>query len=161
VAPLAPDQHPDLTTRERVALQTRDGACQTCHTMINPLGFALEEFDAIGRFRTAEPRGGTSRPIDASGSYLPRAGTAATFRGGRELAAYVASSPDAHEAFVQALFHALVKQPARAWGPDTLERLTAAFAAEGFEIRRLLVDIMTVAAFPPAAHPTLIPEATP
>ncbi|MCE2727617.1 MAG: DUF1592 domain-containing protein [Planctomycetaceae bacterium] len=161
VDPLAPDQHPDLTTRERVALQTRDGACQTCHTMINPLGFALEEFDPIGRFRTAEDRGGKSRLIDASGSYLPRAGTAATFRGARELAAYVASSPDAHEAFVRTLFHALVKQPAQAWGPDTLERLTAAFAAAGFDIRRLLVDIMTVAAFPPAADPTAIPEATP
>jgi len=161
VAPLAPDQHPSLTTRERVALQTRDGACQTCHTMINPLGFALEEFDAIGRFRAAEPRGGTSRPIDASGSYLPRAGTAATFRGGRELAAYVASSPDAHEAFVQALFHTLVKQPVRAWGPDTLERLTAAFAAEGFDIRRLIVDIMMVAAFPPAVPPTATREPTP
>jgi hypothetical protein len=129
--------------------------------MINPLGFALEEFDPIGRFRTAEDRGGKSRLIDASGSYLPRAGTAATFRGARELAAYVASSPDAHEAFVRTLFHALVKQPAQAWGPDTLERLTAAFAAAGFDIRRLLVDIMTVAAFPPAADPTAIPEATP
>ena len=160
VAPLPPDQHPDLTTRERVALQTRGVACQTCHTMINPLGFALEEFDAIGRFRTAEDRGGALRPIDASGSYLPRAGAEATFHGGRELAAYVASSPDAHEAFVQALFHAVVKQPVRAWGPDTLERLTAAFATQGFDIRRLLVDIMTVAAFPPAV-PSTAAEATP
>ena len=162
VPPLAAVQHPDLTTRERVALQTRDVACQTCHTMINPLGFALEEFDAIGRFRAAEARGGTLRPIDASGSYLPRAGAEATFRGGHELAAYVAASPDAHEAFVQALFHALVKQPVRAWGPDTLERLTTAFAAGGFDVRRLLVDIMTVAAFPPApASPPTPATATP
>ncbi len=162
VPPLAAEQHPDLTTRERVALQTRDVACQTCHTMINPLGFALEEFDAIGRFRAAEVRGDTLRPIDASGSYLPRTGAEATFRGGHELAAYVAASPDAHEAFVQALFHAVVKQPVRAWGPDTLGDLTAAFAAAGFDIRRLLVDIMTVAAFPPApATPTTPAEATP
>ena len=159
VTPLAPAAHPDLTTRERVALQTRSVACQTCHTMINPLGFALEEFDALGRHRTVEPSGDAARPIDASGSYLPRTGPEATFTGARELAAYVAASPDAHEAFVQSLFHAVVKQPARAWGPDTLGNLCRAFAAGGCDIRRLLVDIMEVAAFPPAPPPP--PEAAP
>ena len=149
IAPLAPDQHPDLTTRERVALQTSAVACQTCHTMINPLGFALEDFDPIGRYRTAESNGSIEKPINAAGSYLPREGPEATFKGSRELAAYVATSRDAHEAFVQSLFHALVKQPMRAWGPDTLDNLRKSFAAGDFDIRRLLVDIMTVAALPP------------
>jgi hypothetical protein len=149
VAPLAPEQHPDLTTRERVALQTSAVACQTCHTMINPLGFALEEFDAIGRHRAAEKHGDTEKPVDSSGSYLPREGSEATFKGARELAAYVASSRDAQEAFVQSLFHALVKQPMRAWGPDTLENLRASFEKGGFDIRRLLVDIISMAATPP------------
>ena len=149
IAPLAPDQHPDLTTRERVALQTSAVACQTCHTMINPLGFALEDFDPIGRYRTAESNGSIEKPINAAGSYLPREGPEATFKGSRELAAYVATSRDAHEAFVQSLFHALVKQPMRAWGPDTLDNLRKSFAAGGCDIRRLLVDIMTVAALPP------------
>jgi hypothetical protein len=153
VTPLAPDLHPDLSTRERVALQTSSVACQTCHTMINPLGFALEEFDPIGRYRTAEIRGDVQRPIDASGSYLPREGPQATFRGARELAATIATSRDAQEAFVQQLFHALVKQPMRAWGPDTLETLRKQFAANNCDIRRLLVDIMTVAALPPPASP--------
>jgi hypothetical protein len=149
VAPIAPEQHPDLTTRERVALQTRAVACQTCHTMINPLGFALEEFDAIGRRRLSEGSGPAQKPIDPTGSYLPREGQQASFRGARELAAYIATSPDAGEAFVQNLFHALVKQPVRAWGPETLENLRAGFEKSGFDIRRLLVDIMTVAALPP------------
>ena len=154
VTPLAPDLHPHLSTRERVALQTSSVACQTCHTMINPLGFALEEFDPIGRYRTAEIRGDMQKPIDASGSYLPREGPQATFRGARELAATIASSRDAQEAFVQQLFHALVKQPTRAWGPDTLETLRQRFAANNCDIRRLLVDIMTVAALPPPAPQT-------
>lgn len=149
IAPLAPDQHPDLTTRERVALQTSAVACQTCHTMINPLGFALEDFDPIGRYRTLEINGSVEKPINATGSYLPREGLEATFKGTRELAAYVATSRDAQEAFVQSLFHALVKQPLRAWGPDTLDNLRKSFAAGDFDIRRLLVDIMTVAALPP------------
>ena len=153
VTPLAPDLHPHLSTRERVSLQTSSVACQTCHTMINPLGFALEEFDPIGRYRTAEIRGDVQKPIDASGSYLPREGPQATFRGARELAATIATSRDAQEAFVQSLFHALVKQPMRAWGPDTLEALRKQFAANNCDIRRLLVDIMTVAALPPPASP--------
>lgn len=149
VAPLAPEEHPDLTTRERVALQTSAVACQTCHTMINPLGFALEEFDAIGRHRAAEVRGDVEKPIDASGSYLPREGPVAAFRGARELAAYLTSSRDAQEAFVQSLFHALVKQPVRAWGSNALENLRTSFEVGGFDIRRLVVDIMVVAAVPP------------
>jgi hypothetical protein len=154
IAPLAADQHPDLTTRERVTLQTEAVACQTCHTMINPLGFALEEFDAVGRHRTAEKRGDGDRTIDASGSYLPREGEEAAFRGARELAAYVATSGDAKEAFVQSLFHAVVKQPVRAWGPDTLATLCRSFEAGGFDIRRLMVDIVVVASLPPQPSAT-------
>ena len=63
--PLAPDLHPDLTTRDRVALQTSPESCLSCHSMINPLGFALENFDAVGRHR-AEEKG---KPVDATGSY--------------------------------------------------------------------------------------------
>jgi hypothetical protein len=148
-APVPPEQHPDLTTRERIALQTSGVACQTCHTMINPLGFALEEFDAVGRHRAAERSNAGEKPIDASGSYRPRTGSPATFRGGRELAAYVAMSADAQEAFVQAVFHSLVKQPVRAWGPDALESLRRSFEEAGFDIRRLLVDIIVMAATPP------------
>ena len=153
IAPLAPDTHPDLTTRQRVTLQTEAVACQTCHTMINPLGFALEEFDAVGRYRAGERRGDEVRPIDATGSYQPREGPEATFRGGRELAAYLVESPDAREAFVQQLFHALVRQPVRAWGPDTLPGLTRSFGDSGCDIRRLSVDIMKVACFPPETPP--------
>jgi hypothetical protein len=153
ITPLAPDIHPDLTTRERVTLQTEAVACQTCHTMINPLGFALEEFDAIGRYRAEQRMGDAARPIDSTGSYQPRTGPEATFRGGRELAAYIMNSPDAREAFVQQLFHALVRQPVRAWGPDTLETLTRSFGESGCDLRRLAVDIMKVACFPPEASP--------
>jgi hypothetical protein len=157
IAPLAPDLHPTLSTRERVTLQTSSVACQTCHTMINPLGFALEEFDPVGRHRTAERRGDIEKPIDASGSYLPRDGDEASFRGARELAAVIVGSRDAQEAFVRNLFHAVVKQPPRAWGSDTVESLRASFVAAEFDIRRLLVDIIVTASVPPPASATAAP----
>ena len=150
VAPLAPDLHPGLSARQRVTLQTSPAACQGCHAVINPLGFALEDFDAIGRFR------GESG-IDAAGSYVPREGPEVQFEGADGLAAYLVTSADAEEAFLQSLFHALVRQPIRAWGPETLPRLRQSFAAKGFDIREAVVDIMKVAAFPPVSP---LPEMT-
>jgi hypothetical protein len=71
----------------------------------------------------------------------------------------LAGSRDAQEAFVRNLFHAVVKQPMRAWGADTLESLRTSFAANDCDVRRLLVDIMAVAALPPPAAPQTPPPA--
>ena len=146
VAALAPDLHPGLSTRDRITLQTSPVSCQVCHAAINPLGFALEEYDSIGRRRSADGLA----PVDAAGSYLPRGGAAVSFVGGKELSAFVATSRDAEEAFLQALFHAEVRQPLQAWGPGTLEELRQRFESDGCDIRAAVVDIMRVAAFPPA-----------
>ncbi len=67
--------------------------------------------------------------------------------GARELAAFLAGSEETHAAFVEQLFHYMVKQPVRAFGTDRAERLRRFFAENGFHIRRLLVEIATVAAF--------------
>jgi hypothetical protein len=148
VAPVAADLHPGLTTRERVAQQTAPVGCQSCHIIINELGFSLESFDAVGRFRREEVAGGMARPIDASGSYVPREGDSVAFDGSRELAVFLATSPDCQEAFVQDLFHALAKQPVRAWGEDMLPHLQQRFTENGYDIRHLVVDIIKVTARP-------------
>lgn len=140
--PLAPSLHPDLTTRERVGLQTRDASCQTCHALINPLGFTLENFDAIGRFRTQEG----PKEVDASGEYLPRLGVKVDFHGARELAVYLAQSEEAQAAFVEKLFHFAVQQPIRAYGSETSAQLRKSFAASGFQLRKLLIEIAITAA---------------
>jgi mono/diheme cytochrome c family protein len=137
-APLAAEIVPDLTTRERVALQTKPQACQSCHNMINPLGFTLENFDAVGRFREAE----NGKPIDASGAYQTRSGEVVRLNGVRGLATFLAASPEVHEAFVERVFHHLVKQPVRAYGPNRLEELRQSFAQNGYSVRRLMVEIM-------------------
>ena len=133
VAPLVADLHPDLTTRERVALQTKPEACQACHAMINPLGFSLEHFDAVGRFRREEK----GRPIDATGVYQTRHGKMVQFTGVRDLASFLAASEETHSAFVEQLFHYLVKQPIRAFGPDELPSSKESFAKHDFNLRRL------------------------
>jgi hypothetical protein len=145
VAPLAADLHPGLTTRQRVELQTQPESCQSCHTMINHLGFALEHYDAVGRYRGGEK----GRPIDATGWYETRAGDRVAFDGVGELAAFLAASEETHSAFVQQLFHYLVKQPIRAFGRPVLPNLRRSFAANNFDLRKLMVEIMTTSARAP------------
>ncbi|HWP85477.1 MAG TPA: DUF1592 domain-containing protein [Terriglobia bacterium] len=52
-----------LTMREQMAQHRDNPACSGCHKMMDPIGFALENFDAVGRWRTTE----LGVPIDASG----------------------------------------------------------------------------------------------
>lgn len=144
-APLAPDLHASLTTRERVALQTSPKECMVCHTMINPMGFALENYDAVGRFRKEEK----GKPVDTSGSYQSRSGEVAGFDGPEELAAFLASSPEAHAAFVQQMFQYLVKQPLNAFGDHALKDLTESFERHDYDIRKLMVEIMASSALTP------------
>ena len=145
VAPLAPDLHPDLTTRQRVAIQTQPESCRSCHGMINPLGFTLEHFDALGRYRKEEK----GKPIDATGSYETRSGETVKFSGVRDLAAYLTTSGEAHSAFVQQLFHYLIKQPIGAFGRQELPELRRFFVAHDFNIRKLMVEIMASSALTP------------
>lgn len=49
-----PPLDPNMTTRERWTQKTSLPVCMTCHSQINPLGFALESFDSLGRVRTQE-----------------------------------------------------------------------------------------------------------
>jgi cytochrome c553 len=143
--PLPAELHPELTTRERVALQTKPEACRSCHSVINPLGFTLENFDAVGRFRDKEK----GRPIDATGAYLTRSGERVQFAGVRHLAAFLAGSEEVHDAFVEQVFHHLVKQPIRAFGAGRLAELRQAFAGHGFSVQRLVVDIVAASALAP------------
>jgi hypothetical protein len=53
-----------LSVRERIAEHRRDATCSPCHNLMDPLGLALERFDAVGRRRTTE----AGATIDVSGS---------------------------------------------------------------------------------------------
>ncbi len=140
--PVPADLHPDMTTRERVAMQTKPTFCAGCHSRINPLGFTLERFDAIGRIRDKE----NGKPIDSTGSYRSLAGQVTPFSGARDLGRYLADSEEAHAAFVEKLFQYVVKQPIRAYGPQALPELQRSFDSNGCSIRKLMVDIMAESA---------------
>ena len=141
-APVSPDLHPDLTTRQRVNLQTGSGSCVNCHQKINGLGFTLENFDAAGRYRTEERK----KRLDATGQYVTTSDQTVNIDGVEELARFLATSQDAKRAFVRRAFQYFVKQPPAAFGPETLDRLTDSFANGNHNIRLLLVEIAVLAA---------------
>jgi Protein of unknown function (DUF1592)/Protein of unknown function (DUF1588)/Protein of unknown function (DUF1585)/Protein of unknown function (DUF1595)/Protein of unknown function (DUF1587)/Planctomycete cytochrome C len=59
-----------LSVRERLAEHRANAACASCHNMMDPVGFSLENFDAVGRWRTLEE----GKPIDVTGG-LPDGST--------------------------------------------------------------------------------------
>ena len=69
------------TTRQKFEQHSTDPLCKGCHSQMDPIGFGLEGFDAIGRFRTLEH----GLPVDDSG-YLTDADVTGPFRGPAQLA---------------------------------------------------------------------------
>ncbi|MEZ6146686.1 MAG: DUF1585 domain-containing protein [Planctomycetaceae bacterium] len=53
----------DLPVRQRLAAHRANATCASCHNLIDPIGLALENFDAVGRWRDVE----AGLPVDASG----------------------------------------------------------------------------------------------
>ena len=82
----AHDGAPPKSSRERLAHHRADPVCASCHSRIDPLGFALENYDVIGRWRNEE--GG--KPVDNSGELAD--GT--KFRGPDELKAALLERKD-------------------------------------------------------------------
>ncbi len=65
-----PPQGEKVTIRQKLAVHATDANCASCHAKIDPLGFAWENYDAIGQWRTCEriPTGrGEDPPVDPSG----------------------------------------------------------------------------------------------
>lgn len=92
------------TTRERTEVMTRGEGCVSCHSVIDPIGFAFEHYDAIGALRATE--GGA--PIDASGALPASVDVGGPVRDGPDLAAALAESEDVQRCFLRRLTqHAL------------------------------------------------------
>jgi hypothetical protein len=58
-----------LTLRQRLAEHKRNASCAACHLKIDPLGFPLETFDAVGRIRETYPDG---KPVDVTGEFADK-----------------------------------------------------------------------------------------
>jgi hypothetical protein len=62
------------------------------------------------------------------------------------LASYLASSTETHDAFVEQVFHGMIKQSIRAYGSQAKQAIREKFVAEKFNLRQVFVEIIVVSA---------------
>lgn len=103
-APPPPDNVPPITAvmsstpltfRQKMEAHVSNPVCAGCHNLMDPIGFGLENYDAIGQWRTTD----NGLPVDASGQL----NTGETFTGGLELEAILKKDPRVPSAIVQYL----------------------------------------------------------
>lgn len=127
------------TLRERLAAHRRDPQCASCHQKIDPLGFSLESFDGVGRWRDLE----AGKPVDATGT-LPNG---RTFQGpvGLKDILLERKGEFALAAADRALVYALGREMGDGDVPAVRE-LGAALAAGGYRFSTLILE--TTRSFP-------------
>ena len=97
--PPIPALQPGQTNRQRISMLT-EGCGGVCHKeMINPLGFAFEHFDGMGRYRDTE---NGNLPIVSSGSYMFTEGRR-SFEGAADLMRSMADGKQAHQCYAKKL----------------------------------------------------------
>ena len=130
------DFDPTLTMREKVTNLTKSTACMACHSSINPLGFSLERFDAVGRWRDTD----NGKPINTVSDFYDDNGEKVPIAGPKDVANFAINSESARQSFIHHLFNHMVKQPIAANRSDGLPLLEKKFAANGYSIRDLVVE---------------------
>jgi Protein of unknown function (DUF1592)/Protein of unknown function (DUF1588)/Protein of unknown function (DUF1585)/Protein of unknown function (DUF1587)/Protein of unknown function (DUF1595)/Cytochrome C oxidase, cbb3-type, subunit III len=131
-----------LTMRELMAQHRSNPSCNACHGLLDPLGFALENFDAVGQYRIKDRLAGTD--IDASGT-LP---DGASLRGPDDLRQALMQHSDQ---FVQTLTEKLlVYALGRSLDYKDMPMVRAIArdcASQGYKFESLVMDIVTSDAF--------------
>lgn len=127
-----------MTTRQKLERHRSDPTCAACHRHMDPIGLGLENFDAIGAYRTTE----NGLPIDARSELDGEA-----FDGPGELGLILAGRPEFGACVARQLFrHGTGHLEARA-EERAVRTLGARFAADGHRVQALVRALVTSAAF--------------
>jgi hypothetical protein len=132
---------PNLTTRERFA-EHAENPCASCHRLTDPIGFAFENYDAVGAWRTTEQ----GKKIDASGT-LNLSGSDVTFTNAVELAKGLASAKDVRECLATQWLRYFTRRNESAGDTASLDAANEAFAKSSYDMRELLVALTKTRAF--------------
>ncbi len=132
-----PKKAANLTLRQRTELHRTNPVCANCHKILDPIGFGLENFDAIGRWRDQDDTGGA---IDAVGE-LPGG---KHFSTPKELKAIIAARKDdmARSLTEKLLAYALCRK-LEGYDEIVVDRLMETIAKDGFRMQTLIAEIVT------------------
>jgi hypothetical protein len=144
VEPLAPtpSNKPKATIRMQLEAHTTHATCASCHRNIDPLGFAFDNFDAIGRWRTREqvPGGKGDDPlIDASG-VLPNG---LAFKGQDDFKQLLAKDLDRFaEAFVEQLATFALRRVMTIDDAEQIKTIAQASKQDGYRLRTVIENLV-------------------
>ena len=127
-----------MTKRQRLEQHRTKVTCAGCHNQMDPIGLPLENFDAIGRFRSTDH----GLTIDPSGEL-----DGTKVANARELGIAMSSSTKIAQCLVRNYYAYASGHVARPVDASVLNQLTASFQASGFKLKDLVVDTVTHAAF--------------
>ena len=123
------------TLREQLEQHRADPTCAACHALMDPLGLGLENYDAVGAFRTED----AGLPIDASGELFE----GPSFLGAREMAGLIQEDDRFDTCVVETLFtYALGRPPSEAEHPF-IESIAESFATGGAAFPELIKLLVT------------------
>lgn len=144
------------TTRERYELIEEQAACAGCHQLIHSFGFAFEEYDALGRYRTQED----GFPIDASGSFFGFNDPSLTgeFTGVKAMGEAIAGSQQLASCVSKSLYESAIGRHLDSLDRCELQQLSLAFHNPnlmGGKLSELVVAIATSPRFKNAVVETV------
>lgn len=128
-----PDDGVPITTRQKLARHAEDPACAGCHTLMDPMGLPLENFDAIGAWRTTE----NGLPIDASGAI-----NGEPFVGARALGERLREQDAIADCVARRLFRHATGRLEEPGQERAVLDLTDAFIADGHRFKSLLIELV-------------------
>jgi len=148
-----------MTNRERLGVHLSNDSCASCHTLIDPIGFGFEKFDAVGQRReklkitfTPERKDkGTTETVeldfDTSGNI---AGTPnSTFRSPRELGTILAGNLQCQQCVVKQLFRYYQGRMEKPGDAAVIRKSFDDFKKSGFHFQELMVSLLRWSIFPP------------
>jgi hypothetical protein len=139
VVPVLGEPDPDAPTmRDRLKVHATDPSCASCHTQMDPLGLALEHFDAVGRYR-ADDKG---HALDTRGDL-----DGVPFNGVTELSELLRDDPRTAECLVRQAFRYTLGHVEDAGEEPQIEALAAAFESSGHDLTALFRTLATSEAF--------------
>jgi len=128
-----------MTMRQKLMAHRQNPSCAGCHVLMDDIGLGLENFDAIGAFRTSD----SGQPVDAS-STLDELGS---FTGARELGLLLGADWRGTHCLARNLFRAATGHVDGLGESGPLNLADDRFGASGFRLQELLVEIAASDAF--------------
>jgi len=148
------EQSGPLTLRERFEKHTEDPSCAACHKLIDPLGFSLESYDPLGRYRsTYSAQGGQAQeheelPVDARGSFeLSSGGPSVAFDGWPDLARTFAAHEVVSGCVARQFYRFALGRQERPSDGCVLRALAQRFQENGRALKPLMADVAMVRIF--------------